>query len=105
VGKLKYLFVGVTAEHEGLFATVGTSGYNSSLGDAISDAFGLTGEGVDNTAGAYLEAGYGFTAGDIDWVISGIYNDANLSGEYDGDGLPTQELTFVLGVSKTFDLN
>lgn len=105
VGKLKYLFVGVTAEHEGLFATVGTSGYNSSLSDAISDAFGLTGDGVDNTAGAYLEAGYGFTAGDIDWVISGIYNDANLSGEYDADGMPTQELTFVLGLSKTFNLN
>lgn len=97
--KSKYLFVGVTAEHEGLFATVGTSGYNSGFSDAISDAF-------DKDLGyQYVEAGYGFTAGDIDWVASAIYNDSALSGEYNGDGLPTGELTFVLGLSKTFNLN
>ena len=53
----------------------------------------------------YLEAGYGFSAADLDFMISGIFNDANLSGELDSDGLPTQELTFVFGVSKTFSLN
>jgi hypothetical protein len=55
--------------------------------------------------GQYLEAGYGFTAGDIDWVISGIWNDSEFSGEYNGVGDPTNELTFVLGLSKTFNLN
>ncbi|MGD2045117.1 MAG: hypothetical protein PVJ80_16705 [Gemmatimonadota bacterium] len=38
-------------------------------------------------------------------MISGIYNDAQLSGQVDGDGAPTQELTFVFGVSKTFSLS
>jgi uncharacterized protein (TIGR02001 family) len=97
--KLKYLFVGVTAEHEGLFATVGSAGYNTGFGDAISDAF-------DKDLGyQYLEAGYGFSAGDLDWVISGIFNDSALSGEVNADLEPTPELTFVLGVSKTFNLN
>jgi len=97
--KLKYLFVGVTAEHEGLFATVGAAGYNTGFSDAISDAF-------DKDLGyQYVEAGYGFTAGDLDWVISGIFNDSALSGEYNADLEPTPELTFVLGVSKTFNLN
>jgi uncharacterized protein (TIGR02001 family) len=97
--KLKYLFVGVTAEHEGLFATVGAAGYNTGFSDAISDAF-------DKDLGLqYLEAGYGFTAGDLDWVISGIFNDSALSGEFNADSEPTPELTFVLGVSKTFSLN
>jgi uncharacterized protein (TIGR02001 family) len=99
VGKLKYTFIGVTAEQNGLFATFGTSGYNSSMSDAISDAF-------DKDLGLqYVEAGYGFSAADLDFVISGIFNDAQLSGEYDGDGNPTQELTFVFGVSKTFNLS
>ena len=53
----------------------------------------------------YVEAGYGFTAGDLDWVISGIFNDSALSGEYNADLEPTPELTFVLGLSKTFNLN
>ena len=107
--KLKYTFIGVTAEQGGLFATLGASAYGSAyhpeLGDAISDVFGLSGEGADNTAGAYLEAGYGFSAADLDFVISGIFNDADLSGAEDSDGLPTQELTFVFGVSKTFSLS
>jgi uncharacterized protein (TIGR02001 family) len=97
--KLKYTFIGITAEQNGLFATVGTSGYNTGFSDAISDAF-------DKDLGAqYLEAGYGFSAADLDFVISGIFNDALLSGQVDGDGNPTQELTFVFGVSKTFNLS
>jgi uncharacterized protein (TIGR02001 family) len=105
VGKLKYSFVGITAEQDGLFATIGTSGVHPELGDAISDAFGFGGEGLDNTAGAYLEAGYGFSAMDLDFSISGIFNDAQLSGEVNGDGDATQELTLVFGASKTFALN
>jgi uncharacterized protein (TIGR02001 family) len=97
--KLKYLFVGVTAEHEGLFATIGAAGYNTGFGDAMSDAFDK------DFGGQYLEAGYGFSAGDMDWVISGIWNDSLLSGEVDSDSMPTHELTLVFGVSKTFPLN
>ena len=82
---LDYIFVGVTAEHEGFFGTVG--------------AFG------SDLTGAYGEAGYGFSAADLDLTISGIFNDTEASGEEDGDGDPTQELTLVFGVSKTFALN
>lgn len=103
--KLKYSFLGITAEQNGLFATIGSSAFHPEFGDAISDVFGISGDGADNTANAYLEAGYGFSAADLDFVISGIYNDADLSGQVDGDGAATQELTFVFGVSKTFSLS
>jgi len=105
----KYSFLGITAEQNGLFATVGTFSENlDGFGDAISDMFTLKQEDLPATAGIhgqYLEAGYGFTAGDIDWVISGIWNDSEFSGEVNGSGEPTNELTFVLGLSKTFNLN
>ena len=98
-----YTFIGVTAEQDGLFATIGTSGYNSDgLGDAIGDAF-------DKDLGfQYVEAGYGFSAMDLDFSISGIFNDAALSGEFNTNAVPIEaepELTFVFGVSKTFALN
>ena len=97
--KLKYSFVGFTAEQNGLFATLGAAGYNPEFGSAISDAF-------DKDLGLqYLEAGYGFSAMDLDLVISGIFNDSDLSGEFNADLEPTPELTLVFGVSKTFALN
>ena len=96
---LKYTFLGVTAEQDGLFATVGSSAYALEFGDAVSDVFD------PELAGMYLEAGYGFSAADLDFVISGIFNDSQLSGEVDGDGNPNQELTFVFGISKTFTLS
>jgi len=105
----KYSFLGVTVEENGLFATIGTFSEASEFGDAIGDLFTL--EAADLSAGStglhaqYLEAGYGFSAADLDWVISGIWNDSEFSGELNGDGDPTHELTFVLGVSKTFSLN
>jgi uncharacterized protein (TIGR02001 family) len=87
-----YSFLAVTAEQNGLFATVGAFGTSLALENLLD-------------AGQYLEAGYGFTAADLDFVISGIWNDSLLSGEVNGDGDPTHELTLVLGVSKTFSLN
>jgi len=96
---LKYTFIGVTAEQDGLFATVGSSAYNLEFGDVISDVFD------PELAGMYLEAGYGFSAMDMDFVISGIFNDSQLSGEVDDVGDPTQELTLVFGISKTFTLS
>jgi uncharacterized protein (TIGR02001 family) len=96
---LKYTFLGVTAEQDGLFATVGSSAYAAEFGDAVADVFD------PELAGMYLEAGYGFSAADLDFVISGIFNDSQLSGEVNSDFEPTQELTLVFGVSKTFSLN
>jgi uncharacterized protein (TIGR02001 family) len=89
---LDYSFLALTAEHEGLFATVGAFGTDMALADLFD-------------AGKYLEAGYGFSAADLDFVISGIWNDADLSGAADEHGDPTHELTFVFGVSKSFALN
>ena len=68
-GTQDYWFAAVTAEHEGFFGTVG-------------------GFGNDFT-GNYGEVGYGFSAGEMDWTISGILNDKDLSGLADGDGDPT----------------
>ena len=81
-GTQNYSFIGVTAEHEGFYGTVG-------------------GFGGDFT-GNYGEVGYGFTAGEMDWSISGIVNDKDLSGLSDGDGNPAGGATLVFGVSKEF---
>ena len=77
-----YWFAAVTAEHEGFFATVGGFG--------------------DDFTGNYGEVGYGFSAADLDWTISGIVNDSDLSGLADGDGDPTSGVTLVFGVGKEF---
>jgi uncharacterized protein (TIGR02001 family) len=79
---LDYWFAGVTAEHEGFYGTV-------------------AGFGADFT-GNYGEVGYGFSAAELDWTISGILSDSDLSGLADGDGDPTPGLTLVFGVSKSF---
>jgi uncharacterized protein (TIGR02001 family) len=83
-GTLDYLFTAVTAEHAGFFGTVGGFGQDFS--------------------GIYGEVGYGFTAAEMDWFLSGIVNDSDLSGLVDGDGEPTSGFTLVFGVSKTFTL-
>ena len=54
------MFVGVTAEHEGFYGTVG----------------GFAGD----FSGNYGEVGYGFSAAELDFTISGIVNDSDLSG-------------------------
>ena len=79
-----YWFLAATLEQDGLYATVGSFG--------------------DEFDGEYLEAGYGFSAADLDFSISGIFTDSDLSFELDGDDSPEAELTFVFGVSKTFGL-
>ena len=84
-GAQNYSFLGISAGHEGFSATVGTFG-----GDFD---------------GTYGEVGYGFSAGDMDWSISGIVNDSTLSGLVDNAFAPTPGVTLVFGVGKTFDLN
>ncbi len=95
----KYNFIGLSAEQDGLFATIGTMAFDQDLGDALGDVF-KTDLGLQ-----YVEAGYGFTAAELDFNISGIWNDSFLSGEVDETGASTNELTLVFGVSKTFELN
>ncbi len=79
---LDYWFLGVTAEHEGFYGTYGTFG--------------------SDFDGAYGEVGYGFSAAELDFTISGILNDSDLSGLADGDGNPTSGFTLVFGVGKEF---
>ncbi len=95
----KYNFIGITGEHEGLFVTVGTMAFAQDLGDALGDVF------KRDPGLQYVEAGYGFTAADLDFTISGIWNDSSLSGAVDENAAPTHEVTLVFGVSKTFALN
>ena len=80
---LDYWFAEVTAEHEGFYGTV-------------------AGFGADST-GNYGEVGYGFSAAELDFTISGILSDSDLSGLFDGDGLPTPGLTVIFGIGKTFE--
>jgi hypothetical protein len=83
-GDLDYWFLGLSGEHEGFFGTVGTFG--------------------SDFDGAYLEAGYGFSAADLDFTVSGILNDKDLSGLEDRDGDPTSGFTLVFGIGKTFTI-
>ena len=80
--KQDYWFTAVTLEQDGFFGTVG-------------------GFGNDFT-GNYGEVGYGFSAGEMDWTISGIVNDKDISGHHDGAGNPTTGFTLVFGVGKSF---
>ena len=60
------------------------------------------GSGLD-FSGNYGEVGYGFSAADLDFTISGILSDSELSGLLDGNGLPTPGLTVIFGIGKTFE--
>ena len=85
---LTYWFLGVTAEESGFYGTLGVLG-----GDE-----GFINEEGDS--GVHGEAGYGFTAADLDFTISGILSDEKLNERGDDS-----ELTLVFGVSKTFEIN
>ncbi len=91
-GDPKYFFLSVTAAQNGFFGTVGTVAYNTGFGDALADAFDK------DLGGQYAQAGYGFTAGEMDFSVSGLINDAMLSDEIDG------EITLIFGVSKVFTI-
>ena len=63
----------------------------------------VAGFGMD-FSGNYGEVGYGFSAADLDFTISGILNDSALAAELPGQE-KTPNLTLVFGISKTFGLN
>ena len=82
LGTEDYWFAEVTAENEGFYGTVAGFGGDFS--------------------GNYGEAGYGFSAAELDFTISGILSDSELSGKSDAAGLPTPGLTVIFGIGKTF---
>ena len=71
-----YWFLGATVEQNGLYATLGTFG--------------------DQFDGEYLEAGYGFSAAELDFTIGWIFSNADLLGARDE--------TLVFNVTKTFEI-
>ena len=79
-GEENYWFLGITAEQAGFYGTFGTFGSDFS--------------------GSYGEAGYGFSAAELDFTISGILSDKDLENDDEEDA----ELTLVFGVGKTFDI-
>jgi len=81
-GRQDYWFTGASIEHMGFYGTVGGFG--------------------NDFSGSYGEVGYGFSAADLDWTISGIVNDSNLSSLTGKDGKPTGGATLVFGVGKEF---
>jgi hypothetical protein len=94
----KYFYLGITAAQNGFFGTIGTIAANSAFGDALSDAFD------PDLGGQYLQAGYGFSAADMDFSISGLWNDSLLSDASDSVGDPTHEMTLIFGVTKVFTI-
>ena len=93
-GDPKYFYLGITAAQNGFFATAATIAYNTGFGDALSDAFDK------DLGGQYLQAGYGFSAADLDFTVSGLWNDSYLNFLYEG----ADEMTLIFGVSKTFSI-
>ncbi|MEQ1857768.1 MAG: TorF family putative porin [Longimicrobiales bacterium] len=92
-GDPKYFFLSATAAQNGFFGTVGTVAYNTGFGDALSDAFDK------DLGGQYATAGYNFSAGDMDFSVAGLMNDAMLSDEVDG------EITLIFTVGKVFTIS
>jgi uncharacterized protein (TIGR02001 family) len=76
-----YTFLGITMEGAGLYATFGTFGKDSN--------------------GAYYEAGYGLSVGDLDLSAAWIYSTADIMG----GGQDASDHTLAFGVGHTFDLN
>ena len=80
-GDLDYIFIGVTVEEAGLYATFGTFGKDFD--------------------GEYVEAGYGLSVGDLDLSAAWVYSTEDLLGGAPG----SDDHTLVFGISHTFDIN
>ena len=87
-----YAFLGVTAEApNGLFLTVGSLSFDRGpLGGPLENLF-------DNDLAAhYLQAGYGFTAVEIDFTIAGLWQNSVAALD------ATDNVALVFSVGKTF---
>ena len=54
--------------------------------------------------GEYVEIGYGTTIADIDLGVAVLFNDKDLSGAVDSNGLPTSDESLIFTIGKSFDL-
>jgi hypothetical protein len=81
----EYSFISLGCVEGSWFATAGAYGNDFVLADVLD-------------AGKYLEVGYGFSGADLDFSVSGLWNDSVLSG------LGQSNLALIFGVSKTFPI-
>jgi uncharacterized protein (TIGR02001 family) len=90
----KYFYLAVTATApNGLFATVGTTaGGYAEFGDTFGDAFD------NDLAAQYLEAGYGFSAAELDFTISGLWQNSVAALDV------TDNVALVFTLSKGFTI-
>jgi uncharacterized protein (TIGR02001 family) len=88
----KYFYLAVTATApNGLFATLGsTAGGYAEFGDVFGDIFD------NDLAAQYLEAGYGFSAAELDFTISGLWQNSVAALD------TTDNVALVFAVSKSF---
>jgi uncharacterized protein (TIGR02001 family) len=90
----KYFYLAVTAAApNGLYATLGsTAGGYAELGDVFGDIFD------NDLAAQYLEAGYGFSAAELDFTISGLWQNSVAALD------ATDNVALVFTVGKTFTI-
>lgn len=79
-----YDFLSVTAEYEGFYALFGSFG--------------------DDSDGDYWEIGYGTDVAGFDVTGSIVFSDEDLSGIADSNGVAQRDESFVLSISKSFDI-
>lgn len=94
-----YAFLSLSAEApNGLFATVGALAFDAgTLGGPLENLFD------GDLSSQYLEAGYGFSAAELDFTISGLWQNtvgASLNPSFDGE----DNLALVFTVSKGFTI-
>lgn len=88
----KYFYLAVTATApNGLYATLGsTAGGYAEWGDVFGDIFD------NDLAAQYLEAGYGFSAAELDFTIAGLWQNSVAALD------ATDNVALVFSLSKTF---
>ena len=88
----EYAFLGITAEApNGLFVSVGSLSFDlGALGGPLENLFD------NDLAAQYLQAGYNFTAAEIDFSVSGLWQNSTAALD------TTDNVALVFAVSKSF---
>lgn len=88
----EYAFLGITAEApNGLFLSVGSLSFDlGTLGGPLENLFD------NDLAAQYLQAGYGFTAAEVDFTISGLWQNSTAALD------TTDNVALVFAVGKSF---
>jgi uncharacterized protein (TIGR02001 family) len=91
-----YAFLSVSAEApNGLFATLGALAFDGPAGGPLENLFD------NDVASQYLEAGYGFTAAELDFSISGLWQNS-AAASLNPTFADADNLALVFAVSRSF---